>query len=330
MEKIFKALRVSQENGIFGTKIENRNISDLPQGDLLIEVKYSSLNYKDALSCAGNKGVTRNFPHTPGIDAVGVVVDSKSEKFSLGDTVIVTSYDLGMNTDGGFSQYIRVPSQWAVLLPEGLSMRQSMIMGTAGLTAALCVNKLLMAGQKPEQGSIIVTGALGGVGSVAVGILTKLGFDVIAASSCADIESKMLTSLGAKSHVDKTITDDQSGRPMLKPLWAGAIDVVGGNTLVSLLKACAPEGNVACCGNIGSGDLNMTVYPYILKGVSLLGVDSQNCKMALREKMWANLSDNWYPESIEEFVEETSLEGLRIYIDKMLEKKSRARVIVKI
>jgi len=330
MEKTFKALRVSEEEGVFVKNIVERNISDLPAGELLINVKYSSLNFKDALSCAGNKGVTRNFPHTPGIDAVGIVVSSQSENFTPGDEVIVTSYDLGMNTDGGFSQYISVPQEWAVVLPKNMSMRQAMVMGTAGLTAALCVNKLLMAGQKPENGSVVVTGALGGVGSIAVGILSKLGFDVIAASSSVEPKSDMLISLGAKSRIDKDITDDKSGRPMLKPLWAGAIDVVGGNTLVSLLKACAPEGNVACCGNIGSGDLNMTVYPYILRGINLLGVDSQNCSMELRTKMWDNLSSNWYPEAIEDFVIETDLEGLSLYIDTMLNKKSRSRVIVKI
>lgn len=327
--KTFKALRVNEEDKKYTRRIEERQLSDLPEGDVLVRVKYSSLNFKDALSCIGNKGVTRNYPHTPGIDASGIVETSSDSRFKAGDEVIVTSYDLGMNTDGGFSEYIRVPADWVVRKPENLSLKQAMIFGTAGFTAGLSVERLLAAGQTPEMGSVVVTGALGGVGAVAVCILNKLGFEVIAATSDLNDGEEALKKLGATSRIDKNETDDQSGRPMLRPKWAGAVDVVGGNVLSTLLKACQPMGNVTCCGNIGSGDLEGTVYPFILKGISLIGIDSQNCPMALRQKVWDKLAKEWYCKTLDEVVIESALNELDVYIDKMIDKKSRGRVIVK-
>ncbi len=326
----FKALRVIEEDGKYIRRIEERKLADLPEGDVLVRVKYSSLNYKDALSCMGNKGVTRNYPHTPGIDASGIVEASSDSRFKEGDEVIVTSYDLGMNTDGGFSEFIRVPADWVVRKPMNLSLKQAMIYGTAGFTAGLSVERLLNAGQTPEMGPVVVTGALGGVGSAAVAILSKLGFEVIAATSDLKDGEEVLKKLGAASRIDKTETDDQSGRPILRPKWAGAIDVVGGNILSTLIKACEPMGNVTCCGNIGSGDLDGTVYPYILRGVSLIGIDSQNCPMKLRQKVWDMLAKEWHSEKLNNVVIESSLEELDTYIDKMIGKKSRGLVIVKL
>jgi len=330
MSNEFRALRITEKDGKYIRGIENRSITDLPEGDLLIRVEYSSLNYKDALSCSGNRGVTKNYPHTPGIDAAGTVEESKSGTFSKGDKVIITGFDLGMNTDGGLSEYISVPESWAVKLPDSMTTRQAMVIGTAGLTAALCINKLLIAGQKPDMGNIIVTGALGGVGSVAIAMLNKIGFKTIAASTDLNDGNDILDILGANSRVDKSITDDNSGRVMLKPQWAGAIDVVGGNTLATIIKGCAPNGSISCCGNIGSGDLNTSVYPFILRGVNLLGIDSQNCSSSVREEVWGKIADEWYPNSIEQFVTETSLDNVDEYITLMQSKKSRGRVIVRI
>lgn len=327
--KTFKSFRVNEEGEKYTRRIEERQLSDLPEGDVLVRVEYSSLNFKDALSCIGNKGVTRNYPHTPGIDAAGIVEKSSDGRFKAGDEVIVTSYDLGMNTDGGFSEYIRVPADWIVRKPENLSLKQAMVYGTAGFTAGLSVERLLNAGQYPEMGPVVVTGALGGVGSAAVCILNKLGFEVIAATSDLNDGEEALKKLGATSRIDKNETDDQSGRPMLRPKWAGAIDVVGGNVLSTLLKACQPMGNVTCCGNIGSGDLEGTVYPFILKGISLIGIDSQNCPMKLRQRVWDLLAEEWYCETLNEVLIELTLEELDTYIDKMIAKKSRGRVIVK-
>ncbi|BAX79016.1 YhdH/YhfP family quinone oxidoreductase [Labilibaculum antarcticum] len=326
----FKALRIYEEDGKFIRRIEKRKIEDLPEGDVIVKVKYSSLNFKDALSVTGNKGVTRKYPHTPGIDAAGVVEHSESDKFKVGDQVIVTSYDLGMNSDGGFAEYIRVPEAWVVALPKDLSLRQAMIYGTAGFTAALSVYRLLAAGQTPEMGPVVVTGALGGVGSIAISILASLGFEVIAATFEKSGGEDELHELGVASRISSEITDDQSGRPLLRPLWAGAIDVIGGNTLHTLLKACKPMGNVTCCGNVGSGDLAMTMYPFILNGISLIGIDSQKCPMELRQKVWDKLAAEWNEYNNNEQVIESSLENLDIYIDLMLAKKSRGRVIVKI
>ncbi|MFA9372263.1 MAG: YhdH/YhfP family quinone oxidoreductase [Labilibaculum antarcticum] len=326
----FKALRIYEEDGKFIRRIEKRKIEDLPEGDVIVKVKYSSLNFKDALSVTGNKGVTRKYPHTPGIDAAGVVEHSESDKFKVGDQVIVTSYDLGMNSDGGFAEYIRVPEAWVVALPKDLSLKQAMIYGTAGFTAALSVYRLLAAGQTPEMGPVVVTGALGGVGSIAISILVSLGFEVIAATFEKSGGEDELHELGVTSRISSEITDDQSGRPLLRPLWAGAIDVIGGNTLHTLLKACKPMGNVTCCGNVGSGDLAMTMYPFILNGISLIGIDSQKCPMELRQKVWNKLAAEWNEYNNNEQVIESSLENLDIYIDLMLAKKSRGRVIVKI
>ncbi|WP_320019657.1 YhdH/YhfP family quinone oxidoreductase [Labilibaculum manganireducens] len=326
----FKALRIYEEEGKFIRRIEKRKIEDLPEGEVIVRVKYSSLNFKDALSVSGNKGVTRKYPHTPGIDAAGVVEYSSGERFKAGDEVIVTSYDLGMNTDGGFAEYIRVPEAWVVALPKELDFKQAMIYGTAGFTAALSVYSLLSAGQTSKMGPVVVTGALGGVGSIAISILVSLGFEVIAATFEKSGGEDELHELGVANRISSEITDDQSGRPLLKPLWAGAIDVIGGNTLHTLLKACKPLGNVTCCGNVGSGDLAMTVYPFILNGISLIGIDSQNCPMELRQKVWNKLASDWNVYSNKEQVIESSLEELDTYIDLMLAKKSRGRVIVKL
>ncbi len=326
----FKALRIYEEDGKFVRRIEKRKIEDLPVGDVIVKVKYSSLNFKDALSVSGNKGVTRKYPHTPGIDSAGVVEYSKSDNFKVGDEVIVTSYDLGMNSDGGFAEYIRVPEAWVVAMPKELDFKQAMIYGTAGFTAALSVYRLLAAGQTPKMGPVVVTGALGGVGSIAISILVSLGFEVIAATFESSGGEDELHELGVASRISSEITDDQSGRPLLRPLWAGAIDVIGGNTLHTLLKACKPLGNVTCCGNVGSGDLAMTVYPFILNGLSLIGIDSQNCPMELRQKVWDKLAAEWNVYNNNEQVIESSLENLDTYIDLMLAKKSRGRVIVKI
>lgn len=325
----FKALRVEEQNGNYITGIKELSFEPLIKGEVLIKVEYSSLNYKDALSTIGNKGVTKNYPHTPGIDAAGIVESSQSELFMVGDRVIVTSYDLGMNHPGGFAEYIKVPESWVVPMPENMSARQAMQFGTAGFTAALSIYRLLNNGQKPEMGPIVVTGALGGVGSIACQILHKLGFEVIAANYELAPESE-IQKIGAGSQIDRSVSDDLSGRPILKPHWAGAIDVVGGNTLTTMLKGCKPLGNVTTCGNIGSGDLEMTVYPFILKGVSLLGIDSQNCPMEIRQKVWDLLANSWTIEFDAEMVKESSLESLETHINLMLEKKSKGRVIVKI
>lgn len=325
----FKAYRVKEVDGQYINAIEEMPIESLAKGEVLIKVQYSSLNYKDALSTIGNKGVTRNYPHTPGIDAAGVVESSQSDLFKVGDPVIVTSYELGMNHPGGFAEFIKVPETWVVPMPENMNARQAMQYGTAGFTAALSVYRLLNNGQKPEMGPVVVTGALGGVGNIACQILNKLDFEIIAANYELAPESE-IQKIGASSQIDRSVSDDLSGRPILKSQWAGAIDVVGGNTLTTMLKGCQPLGNVTTCGNIGSGELEMTVFPFILRGVSLLGIDSQNCPMEIRRNVWNLLADKWHIDFNTELIKETTLGSLESHIKLMLDKKSKGRVIIKL
>ncbi len=324
----FKAMVVTEsQNSIFSREIMNREISTLPEGDVLINVKYSSLNYKDALSASGNKGVTKKYPHTPGIDAAGVVVESTNGSFQAGDQVIVTGYDLGMNTSGGFSEYIKVPASWIVKLPENLSLRESMIYGTAGFTAALSVNKMISGGILPDAGNILVTGATGGVGSIAVGILHKLGYSVIAVTGKPQAKN-MLLSLGAKDIILREELDDNSGRILLQGKWAGVIDTVGGNMLATALKSTNYGGSVTCCGNVASPELLTSVYPFILRGVTLYGIDSVQCPMDLREKIWSTLANEWRPHNLDQNVEEVSLMDLDNKINLILQGKLQGRTIV--
>ena len=323
----FKAMVVSEADKKFSREIRQVALSDLPAGELVIEVKYSSLNYKDALSATGNKGVTRKYPHTPGIDAAGVVAHSTSRDVAVGSEVIVMGYDLGMNTAGGFGQYISVPAAWAVKLPTGLSLRDSMAHGTAGFTAALCVMRLLAGGLTKDAGEVLVTGATGGVGSVAVALLAKLGFNVVAATGKTD-EKDFLTGLGANAVISRDEANDTSGRPLQKGRWAGAVDTVGGNILATALKSAKYGGLVAACGNAMSADLAVSVFPFILRGVSLLGVDSVEIPMSTRARVWQKLATEWKLDMSGDLVTECSLEELNPKIDQILKGGIRGRVLV--
>lgn len=326
---IYKALEISQnDNSIFERKIVSKNSQDLPKGDLLIQVKYSSLNYKDALSSIGNKGVTKEYPHTPGIDAAGIVVKSKSEIFEVGDAVIVTGFDLGMNTAGGFGEYISVPKEWAIPLPKELSLKESMIYGTAGFTAALSVHKLTQGGIQPEDGEILVTGATGGVGTTAIALLSKLGYRVIAATGKAS-EKQYLQSLGAQDIIHREELDNLSDRPLLKSRWAGVIDTVGGNTLTTALKTTQYGGCVTCCGNVSSPNFSSSIFPFILRGISLYGIDSVQCPMKLRLEIWDLLATKWRIDLLNTGVREVSLDQVVKYLDLILEGKHVGRTIIR-
>jgi acrylyl-CoA reductase (NADPH) len=329
-QRIFKAMVVREDkNDRFVRDIEDRHLDDLPEGDVLVNVEYSSLNYKDVLSATGDRGVTKNYPHTPGIDAAGRVVESLSKDFKAGDAVIVTSYDLGMNTHGGFGQYIRVPAEWVVKRPENLSARESMIFGTAGFTAALSVFRLVDYGITPDRGRVVVSGATGGVGSIAVSILAKAGYEVTAVNGIVD-EKDFLLEIGAKEVISIEEAIDSSGRPMLKGLWAGGIDTVGGEILATTIKSTKDHGAVTCCGNVGSHDLPLNVYPFILRGVTLMGIDSQNCPMPMRLKVWHKIAGEWKLEHLELLTTEVPLEGLNQRIDLILQRKHKGRTIVKL
>lgn len=326
----FRALVVEKtDDGQFVRKIKERCIDDLPPGDLVIRVSYSSLNFKDALSATGNPGVTRQFPHTPGIDAAGEVLFSENSAFAVGDKVLVTGYDLGMETDGGWGELIRIPSSWAVRLPAGLTEQEAMILGTAGFTAALSVFRLEQAGVKPSDGDILVTGATGGVGSIAVSILAKAGYRVVAATG-KSTDEQFLRDLGTAEIITRDQVTAGSERPMMKERWAGCVDVVGGETLSAAVKSTRYGGAVTCCGLVGSAELPVNVFPFILRGVSLIGIDSVKCPVDLRLRVWGKLAGEWKPEQLLDMMEEVSLDGLEEKIQAILHGGIRGRVVVKI
>lgn len=328
MNATFKAFRVEESDGNYVSAIKEMEFKPLEEGQIRVRVHYSSLNYKDALSASGNKGVTRNYPHTPGIDAVGVVEQSSSDTISVGTKVVVTSYDLGMNTDGGFAEYVQVPAAWAVVLPENLSMKEAMMYGTAGLTAGMSVLRLTEL-VKPTDGKIVVSGATGGVGTMSVAILSKLGYTVVAITG-KGTAADYLKSLGAAEILTRNEIENFKKRPLLRPLFAGAVDTVGGVILENIIKAANPMGAVTCCGNVGGPKIELTVFPFILRGVALIGIDSQNYPMQYRTQVWEKLANDWKPQQLVDTYTEVTLEELQSKIDLILEGKLKGRVIVKL
>lgn len=324
----YKALVVNEVDGNFITSIQTLDTENLPKGDVLIRVKYSSLNYKDALSAIGNKGVTKNYPHTPGIDAAGIVEFSGHPDFAIGDQVIVSGYDLGMNTSGGFGEFIRVPYSWVVKLPAGLSMKEAMIIGTAGFTAGISLLRLETL-VKPDQGEIIVSGATGGVGSVAVSLLNKLGYDVVAVSGKSE-ENKFLTELGAKEIISRYEFEINDKKPIASAKYAGGIDTVGGPILENIVKSLLPLGAVTTCGSVSSTALNMSVFPFILRGISLIGISAQNYPHELRKTLWNKLAAEWKPDNLLSIYNEISLEDLPSAINKILKGELKGRTVVKL
>jgi alcohol dehydrogenase len=321
----YRALITSEENKTFINSIEKKDISDLPENDTLIKVKYSSLNYKDALSASGNKGVTRNFPHTPGIDAAGVVETTSGNKFKSGDEVIVTGYDMGMNTYGGFGEYIKVPQEWIVKKPKNLSLSESMAFGTAGLTAGLCLRKLLAHGLKPEDGDVFVSGVTGGVGIISLMLFKKLGFNVTAITGKLDQE-EFLKNLGANQVIDRNSLDLDLISPLQKPIYSGGIDAVGGKILSNLICSTSQRAAIACCGMVGGLALDTSIFPFILRGLTLFGIDSAESLIGVKDEIWNNFSSSWKLENIDENIKDISLDELPIEIDKILKGNQIGRV----
>ena len=326
MEDIkYKAFFTQETESGFSNSIESLSIADLEENDLLIKVSYSSLNYKDALSASGNKGVTRNYPHTPGIDAVGEVVKSNSSDFKDGDKIVVTGYDLGMNTYGGFGQYISIPATWAISLPNELSEAEAMSIGTAGLTAGLCVRKLLQNDLTPDSGDVLVTGASGGVGSVAVMVLSKLGFNVVALTGKQD-QVDYLESLGASSVIIRSQMEEQ-GKPLQKGIYQGGVDTVGGNILSNFISQTSQRGAITCCGNVASDKLETSVFPFILRGVTLIGIDSAESLLEVKKEIWNNFSNDWKID-LEKITKEVFLESLSDEVEKILKGNQVGRIRV--
>ena len=322
----FKALLVSEEQGEYVRRVVTRRLAELPAGEVLIRVHWSSLNYKDAMSASGNKGVTRRYPHTPGIDAAGVVESSSVAELAVGDEVIVTGYDLGMNTPGGFGQYIRVPAAWVLKRPAGLTLRESMVLGTAGLTAALCIDKLERAGLTPGSGPVLVTGATGGVGSIAVAMLAHQGHEVVAVTGKAD-RADFLRDLGAREVLSREELQAGTGKVLLGERWAGAVDTVGGDILFNVVKSLRYDASVACCGLTAGGQFQASVFPFILRNVNLLGVDSVEQPLVAKASMWDRLSLQWKTD-LSQLEQEITLDTLPDYIETILAGGMVGRAVV--
>lgn len=326
---IFRSFVVRElEDGTFFGSVEEKEIRDLPPGEVLIRVHYSSLNYKDALSSTGNRGVTRRYPHTPGIDAAGVVEDSSVAAFRPGDQVIASGYDLGMNHAGGFAEYVRVPAEWVVPLPAGLSLEQAMMLGTAGFTAGRCVDMLLAQGCVPGRGEILVTGATGGVGSISVAILAGMGFAVTALTG--KNEPQFLHDLGARTVLSRGEFLRSRKKMLLPERWAGVVDTIGGEYLETAIKEACYEGVVTSCGNAASGELALNVYPFIIRGVRLIGIDSARCSPAIRERIWRLLATDYKFGGLEHLVSVITLEQLAEAIQALLNGCVRGRRVVRL
>ena len=331
MTSTFRALEASETEGKFSLKIVEKNIADLPEGDLLIKVDFSSLNYKDAMSASGLPGVTRNYPHTPGIDAAGKIAESRVSDFKEGDEVIVTGYDLGMNTSGGFGEYIRVPPNWAVHLPKGLTAKQSMSLGTAGLTAGLSIHALdsfrEYAGLKNTKS--VVSGATGGVGSISVMLLSKLGSEVTAVTGKND-QSDFLHAIGASNILSREELAETARKPIGKSLWDVGVDVASGEILSLLLTSLSPGGAVACSGLVGGPSFESSIFPFILRGNALIGIDSVEIPLKDKDHIWEHFAHDWALEGLDKITKEVSLDNLEVEIESILSGNQVGRVLVKI
>ncbi|MFC7686527.1 acryloyl-CoA reductase [Ureibacillus sp. GCM10028918] len=326
----FDALVVNKQEEQFSVDIQKLTVEDLPAGEVLIRVQYSGVNYKDSLAAIPNGNIVKNYPFVPGIDLAGVVVSSDDQRFKEGDEVIATSYEIGVAHFGGYSEYARIPAQWIVPLPKGLSLKEAMTIGTAGFTAALSVLRLEENGVKSEKGKVLVAGATGGVGSFAVSILSKLGFEV-EASTGKESEAAYLKKIGASSIVSREEVYDGKVRALGKQKWAAAVDPVGGEPLAALLSQIQYGGSVAVSGLTAGTSVPTTVFPFILRGVNLLGIDSVYCDMETRLKVWERLATDFKPANLEDVIQqEVTLSELPEVLPTLLKGQARGRILVKL
>jgi putative YhdH/YhfP family quinone oxidoreductase len=323
----FRAFRIFEEDGKSQGRLVDLSLDDLDAGELVIRVHHSGVNYKDALAATGAGKVIRRFPCVGGVDLSGVVESSADTRFKAGDAVLVTGYDMGVAHDGGFAEYARVPADWVVPLPVGLTLFEAMALGTAGFTAALAIHRLEQNEVTPSKGKVIVTGATGGVGSLAVQMLAQLGYHVVALTG-KESEQDFLKSLGASEVLLRSGVDMQSTRPLEKGLWAAALDAVGGDTLAWLTRTMQMEGAIASFGNAGGVALNTTVFPFILRGVKLLGVDSAATVMPLRKQLWGRLASDLRPGGLEKIAHVITLNELPHACEQLIAGKARGRAVV--
>jgi putative YhdH/YhfP family quinone oxidoreductase len=325
----FRAFRIHDDAKGYRSGIEELGLDDLTPGEVVIRVAWSGLNYKDALAATGKGRILRKFPLVGGIDMAGTVVESACDDFLPGDEVLANGSGLSETRDGGFSQYLRLPANLLVPLPPGLSMREAMGLGTAGFTAALSLYRMEANGQKPDMGPVVVTGASGGVGTIAIDLLTAAGYEVHAITGKV-AQFDWLAHLGARQCISRH--DLHWGqKPLERASWAGCIDTVGGDMLAGLSRVIDLWGNIACCGMAGGPGLHTTVFPLILRGVSLLGISSANCPIDTRKRLWDRLANEWKPPHLDEIVRgEVALEGMAEVFDKILAGESLGRTVVRI
>ena len=330
MAENFQAYRVHENEGEPKGRMEEISLNDLNEGEVLIRTRYSSINFKDALAATGKGKIMRGYPKVGGGDAAGIVEHSDDRRFNQGDEVLITGTGIGEQHDGGYAAYIRHSADWVVPLPSGLDLREAMAIGTAGFTAALAVHRMEQNGLQPEDGPVVVTGATGGVGSIAVDILSGLGYEVTAVTG-KDSEHDYLKSLGAKEILDRSAIDTESKRPLDKSTWAGAVDTVGGGgTLAWLTRTMKQHGSIGACGNAAGFDLETTVLPFILRGVNLLGVDSNFYPMEDRLRLWDRLSGNMKPRHLEEVTREIPFDQLPEAFEQFMDGSIRGRIVVEI
>ena len=322
----YKAYYVEENDGVFSSSIKELEIPEPNDGELLVSVSYSSLNYKDALCAKGVKGVAAFYPFVPGIDAVGTVAKSKSDEFKEGDKVICSGYKLGMNVNGGFGSCICVPSDWVVPLPTSMSDFEAMSYGVAGLTSAACIKSILDKGVIDTL-PLVVSGVTGGVGSVAAGILNKIGFSVTAITGKSS-EETFLKQIGCEQILNRDEFLEGGIRPLDKTAFGGGVDTVGGDILAKILSQTAQKGSVACCGNVAGASFQSSVFPFILRGISLLGIDSAESSIELKKYLWEMLAGEWKLD-LSEQTKTIQLNELDSEIDKILDGLQIGRVVIK-
>ena len=322
----FKAYLVEEVEGSFNGSIQEIELPPLEDGKVSIKVHYSSLNYKDALASTGVKGVARSYPFVPGIDVAGEITESSDERYSVGDLVVATGYKIGMAVFGGFGEMVQLPSDWLVKLPNGLTLQEAMNIGTAGLTAGASVKKIIDSGISKDL-PVLVSGATGGVGSVAVNLLSKLGYEVHALTGKTE-ESETLKDMGAKQVL---LRDEFMAEPIKaldKGIYGGAVDTVGGDILAKMLSMISNEGSVSCCGNVGGMKFTSSVFPFILRGVSLIGIDSAESPIDFKDEIWNLFATDWALE-LNKYSKVISLDQIEDEITKILKGQQVGRVVIK-
>ena len=321
----YKAYLVEDHDGVYSGSIEELEMESVLEGNVIIKVHYSSLNYKDALAASGAKGVVSSYPFVPGIDVGGEIIESSSDNFKVGDQVIATGYKLGMSVFGGFGELVQIPEEWVVHLPSNLSLLNAMSLGTAGLTAGACVKKVLdnnTSFNKP----FLVSGATGGVGSIAVNLLSHLGFEVHAVTGKPDID--LLNKMGVLKTIERNVFISEPVKALDKAIYSGGIDTVGGDILSKMLSMIDSHGSIACCGNVAGTKFTSSVFPFILRGVSLIGIDSAESDINLKKEIWNLFASDWSL-NLDDYTKVVSLNSIEDEIKKILQGKQTGRVVIK-